>query len=688
MFDNFRLAALGTATVIEAVLLIALLERPNRSRVAIWMWWMTASTLFFHASTFLHHLIADASSPWALQVDRIAMISIAASLLVLPAAILHGSFRGLRTGLNFNPPRDWRYGLLYLPVLLIIRIAGSIDPVRSRDFLTLMNTVRRPYILFFLVTTIVAATCYLRLRTRPEFARYRRFLTALSVTFVASGVLAAVGTWYGLETWPQASDGIALAMALMPMVTAVLFIYYILRFGLLSLLVERTLVYGAIVVAFLLVHQLIFTDLRDQLSERYRVNFGILEGIAAITLILLYAPARQRVAEALRYLTGSRVDVVRLRTRDVSARMTAMTGQPIPQIVSAVGEEIRDLLRLDRLTILLIEPEQVPNEIDSLQHVRQLVDELQSESVRAATLWRSSGATTSLLSDLKSTAAVLLDHGDIRGVILVGTKTANQRLTDEELNSLVLLGEQLAMTLQLERLQAERISAERTAIRQEKLSTLGLLAGSIAHEVRNPLSSIKAITTVMAEDLGENSEHADDMKLILGEIDRLTVTTTQLLAFARNEPQTVARVCPREALEQTLHLLRHVARRDGVEIETELDCDDSHVVLADINGLREIYFNLLRNSMEASGSGGKVLVRCSREGDYVVTRISDNGPGIAPEIRDRLFEPFATTKEEGTGLGLYIVGRRVRELDGEIHCESTEAGSEFTLKIPIATESR
>jgi signal transduction histidine kinase len=687
MFENVRLAAIGTATVVEAVLLIALLERPNRHRVAIWMWWMTAATLVFHASSFIHHLIALANTPWALQIDWCAMLAMAAGLLVLPAAILHGSFRGLRTGLNLNPPRDWRYALFYAPVLLLFPIATAIEPERSRDFLTLMSTVRRPYIVFFLITTIVAAVCFLRLKTRPEFAAYRRFLTILSATFVLSGIFVALGTGYGLDAWPQARATITLGMTLMPMITAVLFIYYVLRFGLLSLLLERTLVYGAIVVTFLLVHQLVFADWRDQLSERYRINFAILEGIAAVALILLYAPFRQRFSEGLRYLAGSRVDVTRGRTRDVSTRMTAMAGQPTSRIIEAVTEDIRDVFALNKLRIILVSPE--PYDGADKDAVDLLVELLQSNGVRYTSVWQNDiGEASTLLNDLQSTVAILLDHGDVQGLILVGAKMTHQRVTEEELNSLVLLAEQLAVTLQLERLQTERINAERHAIRQEKLSTLGLLAGSIAHEVRNPLSSMKAITTVMAEDLGEQSEHAADLKLVLSEIDRLTKTTSQLLAFARAEPQVAANVRPADALEQTLHLLRHVATRDGIHIQTEVDSDDDDVVTADINALREIYFNLLRNSMEAAGNGGEVAISYYRADGHVVTRISDNGPGVAPEIQGRLFEPFATTKEGGTGLGLYIVGRHVRELGGEINCQTTESGSEFTLKLPIVATKK
>lgn len=681
MFDNVRLAAIGTATVIDAVLLIAMLERPNRRRVAVWMWLMTAATFLFHGSSFIHHLLNKASDEWALHFDRAAMVAICLGLLVLPSAIVHGSIRVTLTGIDFRPKRDWRYALVYLPVLLIAPISGLIDPGRSRDFLQLMDGIRKPYIVYFLITMTVAAICYLRLRSSELLSEYRRFLTALSITFALSGVTTTLCVWYGLDAWPQASNVISLIVALVPMVTAILFIYYVLRFGLLSLLLERTLVYGAIVVAFLLVHELVFSGIRDQLSNRYRINFAILEVIAAIALILLYTPFRQRVSEALRYLTGARADVVRIRTREISTRMTAATGKPTDEILVSVADDVRQTFSLSHAEIRLRQSAKDPA-------VDALVRHIQQTGERHTTTWRDTNADAlGWLAELKATAAFLLDHGEVVGLLLTGPRAANQRLSDEEVNSLVLLAEQLAVTLQLEQIQSERMKAERRAIQQEKLSTLGLLAGSIAHEVRNPLSSIKTITSVMAEDLGPNSEHADDLKLILGEIDRLTATTGQLLAFARSEPQNATSVRPAVVLQQTLQLLRHVARRDDVEMSASIETEDDTIV-ADVNSLREIYFNLLRNSLEAAGSGGRIKVHCARENGHLVTRIRDNGPGVAPEIQDRLFEPFATTKEDGTGLGLYIVGRHVRDLGGEIHCESIDDGTQFTLKLPIAQSSQ
>src|SRR5205807_1269078 len=109
----------------------------------------------------------------------------------------------------------------------------------------------------------------------------------------------------------------------------------------------------------------------------------------------------------------------------------------------------------------------------------------------------------------------------------------DRELIGEEINAVLLLVEQLTITLDHSLLVAERLDAERRAGQAEKLAALGLLASSLAHEIKNPLSAVKAIATVLAEDLGPDSPHAEDVGLILGEVNRLAATTMQLLEFAR-----------------------------------------------------------------------------------------------------------------------------------------------------------
>jgi signal transduction histidine kinase len=232
-------------------------------------------------------------------------------------------------------------------------------------------------------------------------------------------------------------------------------------------------------------------------------------------------------------------------------------------------------------------------------------------------------------------------------------------------------------------IEARRRAAERRAIQNEKLSTLGLIASSIAHEVKNPLSSIKTIATVMAEDLGDRDPHAEDLRLIIGEVDRLSATAGNLLEFARPAANGAAAGSVADAIERTARLLRHRAGQKDVELRVEVAAE-LPPVRADGDSLREIFLNLVLNSIEAAGRGGTVTVSCRRSNGGLLAEVRDDGPGIPPEARERIFEPFFTTRADGTGLGLAIVARRVRELGGEVSFESEAGkGSTFAVKLPV-----
>src|SRR5262249_39934349 len=147
---------------------------------------------------------------------------------------------------------------------------------------------------------------------------------------------------------------------------------------------------------------------------------------------------------------------------------------------------------------------------------------------------------------------------------------------------------------------AERQAAESRAFQSEKLATLGLLAGSLAHEIKNPLSSIKTIATVVSEQLGPDSPNHDDLRVILGEIDRLAATTAELLEFARPPVASGARGSVHLVVERLVRLLRLLALQKRVTVEVQFE-DQLPCVQADEQTLREIFFNLLSNSIEATG---------------------------------------------------------------------------------------
>src|SRR5260370_21850976 len=203
---------------------------------------------------------------------------------------------------------------------------------------------------------------------------------------------------------------------------------------------------------------------------------------------------------------------------------------------------------------------------------------------------------------LRQTAAALAvvkTQPKIAGLLVVGRGRRNRDLGEEETNAVLLLVEQLAITADNSLLQAERLEAERRALQNEKLSALGLLASSIAHEVKNPLSAIKTIATVLAEDLGPDNPHAQEVSLILGEVDRLARTTDQLLRSARPRASPSGPASIPVVLDSAIRLLEHLANQQNIAIETHL-ADNLPLVPAGEQALRETFFHLLSNSLDTA----------------------------------------------------------------------------------------
>jgi signal transduction histidine kinase len=388
-----------------------------------------------------------------------------------------------------------------------------------------------------------------------------------------------------------------------------------------------------------------------------------------------------------------RADVMRQHTRALSSELSVLSGQPPRDVLVWFTHAACEAFKVPWASVWLFD-EAGRNWLSGSTPLNAnanfkgesswlLTEEMHAYGWTACTQRDvPSQVALELLHYSQAGLAVVVTHHGIRGLLVLGRRRGHRELVEEEISAVMLLAEQLAITLNAGLLQAERLAAERRALQSEKLSTLGLLASSIAHEVKNPLSSIKTIASVMYEQLGQESEHAEDLRLILEEIDRLAGTTAQLLQFARpavadGEPSRVEQV-----LAGTMQVMRHMAKQRGVALESPAP-GTLLPVQADNNALREIFFNLVSNAIEAAGEGGSVRIECQQQNGHVVTTFHDSGPGISPAIQDQLFQPFFTTKDTGTGLGLYVTNRRVRECGGAIDCVSgPETGTCFTVKLP------
>jgi signal transduction histidine kinase len=223
---------------------------------------------------------------------------------------------------------------------------------------------------------------------------------------------------------------------------------------------------------------------------------------------------------------------------------------------------------------------------------------------------------------------------------------------------------------------------------QEKLASLGVLAAGVAHEIRNPLTAIKARLFTQQKSMAPNSPAAEDARVIGGEISRLERIVRGFLDFARPAE-------PRPVRLRSLALLKEVQALLGPQLERQqisvtLDTQEDPVIEGDHEQLKQVLINLVQNAADAVGGPGRVTLR-ARTGQQrirgnlngvVALEVSDTGPGIPAEVRERLFDPFFTTKANGTGLGLSIAARIAEKHGGALEYQ-TEIGRGTTFGIVL-----
>jgi two-component system sensor histidine kinase PilS (NtrC family) len=218
----------------------------------------------------------------------------------------------------------------------------------------------------------------------------------------------------------------------------------------------------------------------------------------------------------------------------------------------------------------------------------------------------------------------------------------------------------------------------------EKLAAVGEMAAQLAHEIRNPLGSIRGSAQVLAGEPGFSADQGHLLTIISRESKRLSDTLNRFLFQARSSGKPRDVVDLRPLLEEAVTLLRNgpeIGPDHAVRLETD---DGPHLCLADRDQITQVFWNLARNGLEAMPEGGDLVVSLRRVGADVVLTVRDQGRGMAREEQRRVFEPFQSSSAMGTGLGLAIVYRIVREHGGDISVRSAPArGTEVELRLPL-----
>ena len=545
-----------------------------------------------------------------------------------------------------------------------------------------------------------------QLTTEVQRSFYR--LTALALAGIA--VLAGAAYPMGGINLPLAGPALDLALFLSPIAPAYILGYYIYRYSFFRIVVNPALLYSALTGIVLTVYLLVIRRVAEELGRLgggFRVE--VVEAVLISLLIFLFQPVKNRLQRAInRLFFKARYEYQHLLG---TLSQTLNVPDALESRLKAVVDAVGTVLKAHLVSLVLFDSED--GRVDDVRVISGgglagfdppaapfSGSEGNPDRVRQVADWMLSHRRALDVGELHRPAlsAVLVEQGvrlcipvlheeKLAGFLCLGEKKRNVPFSSEEWELLGTLCNQIALAVENTRLVERRLQLERRMYEAERLSALGLLSASIAHEVKNPLSSMKAITTVLREDLEDDPDKAGDLTVVLNEIDRLGGVVERLLRFAQpRRADTFEPVDIKSVLDDVVLILSHEAERRNVEIRTEVA--DGMAVTGDPEDLKEVFFNLILNGVQAMDDSDRttdrrLTVRAGRSDGSVSVWVSDTGPGISAEALSHVFEPFFTTKASGTGLGLATVKRDVERMGGSITVvNGRQAGAVFEVQLP------
>ncbi len=222
--------------------------------------------------------------------------------------------------------------------------------------------------------------------------------------------------------------------------------------------------------------------------------------------------------------------------------------------------------------------------------------------------------------------------------------------------------------------------------RADRLASVGELASSIAHEIKNPLAGISGAIQILSKEFEEGDRRREIFNEILKQINRVNKTIGDLLSFSKPSPLVIGRSNINKVIKETLILVEQQAKQNGIKTELFLDPDIPDTEF-DEKQIQQAFLNLMLNAVQAMPNSGTLTITTKayflNTRDYILIQIKDTGHGIPQEYITKVFDPFFTTKPNGTGLGLTIVRRIITEHNGKISVESLpEKGTTFTIELP------
>jgi signal transduction histidine kinase len=646
-----RLVTLTAGTLLPFFWMVVILgHRRQRNFERIFFFLCLGLTLFFGSSLLaLNAQLFYGTLPPRLLRFAWTFLSIGLWLVPPLTVHLHAEYAHLR-GLIVGPREKYVWlAAAYAPAALLLpKLFMALRSGSGVDFEKPTQILGTSFRVWLLVALALGAYWQARFSRLAPDAQQRSFHRLTSV-FLGLFVLGLCGSFFVQQVpgWAHLS-AILVVFALIPLG---LLVGRVERFNFLQIGRQRNLIY-AVFAVFIALLYLSFVRRAGQWLEPYLPP----EAAAALLLFLpvvFFEPLQRLMRRLLRETAQTEVD-----------RAQKLMG-PINEIARG-------------------------GDLEKLAHFAEqwIGEQLQLAEVKLELGSQDSGSGKAVVAKSGSEGVFLIARSSqYLGHLRVRAHGA--MMSGETYAALEFVAEQLPAAFDLCRLIGEKLQLERELAERERMALVGQMAASISHNLKNPLGSIKTILQVQMESADLPASLRGETQMVLDEINRLSAKLSQLLQFSRPgvRPSKEGDHCNIVAVAVSVaEVLCREAESHGVSLELAQHGGTCEVA-ASAEATNDVLSNVILNAIEAASPSGHVCVAFRCEPQFCTAAVEDDGLGITPALREKILQPFFTTKPRGTGLGLAIVARRLEEIGGKLEIDSpiaADRGSRFRLTFPLA----
>jgi signal transduction histidine kinase len=678
---------IGTAvhTLIAALVTVRKQKRPSE-RIFLFL---VLAVLVWHGGNLLALILGRIfGEQWSIAVQFFRSVALL-GLGALPALLVHTHVAFLRESQGAIPTRHQNslLAVIYAPLLWFVIPLSKVLANPTVSPFDILSEYMLPYVCWFVTSLIISAVIDLRLARVQEDEPFRHFYRVIGTIFFFIAILTTFTYILGGREFPWLRKYLEVISIISSILPSTILAYFIYRYNFLELVIRRS--FFVITLSFV-IFGAYFLGVRQitlYLAKYFDIIPGLFEALSILALVVTFPIYKKWLQKRVNQFFFREFGYYHQLFSELEQTINRIFG--LQPLVDYIQKTTSKVLFLDSINLTIFETEEnrikfLATTHETLPQIEQIVKKIQDENARL--LRMEDVKEEEVITEMKNIGATLIlpiRHKErLMGIFSFKARPPRRPILTQELEMLRSLVAQTAMSVASALLMEDKLKLEREMAKKERMASIGQMAATLAHEIKNPLSSIKSITQSLQEQSPDQSLK-QDLEVIVNEVDRLNYSVNQLLQFARSSSQDMTDLSVVEVMERVIKILQNETRNQNVLINHNYN-GNIPSVFASSFALQDVFLNLLLNALQAMPSGGEIQIDYQKNGKSLEINISDSGPGIRPEMLTRIFDPFFTTKQKGTGLGLAVVKQKLSEFGADINVSNLKpTGSRFTITFPV-----